>query len=1074
MFVYAQQPAPSTATTTPPVSPVQSADMPVKSSDTVDPHRYDKEAIVVRRSDAVYRYAADGTGTRQSTFAVTIQSEAALRNFGVVNVPFAGANEHVEFDYVRVHHADGTTVETPTTDAMELPAEVTRQAPFYSDLKQKQLPVRSLRVGDTLEYQVRVVRTRAESPGKFWGSESFFDGAVVLAESIELHVPLGKEVTVWSPKNKPTITEAGGERIYRWTGSHLEPTVGPEADKKKEADKLRTLTQAEADDLRYGAYPLIGWTTFKSWDAVGTWYRDLETDRVVPDADVKAKVAELLAGKTTDEEKIRALYSYVALNVRYIGVAFGIGRFQPHPASEVLRNQYGDCKDKHTLLAAMLIQAGYKPSAVLIGDNIRFLPDLPSPQAFNHLITQVPLPGGPIWLDSTQEVAPYRAILVELRDKDALVIPAAGASRIEKTPKTLPFTPFERFEATATLSADGVADSHIVLTDRGDAEILLRAIIRQLSPGQYDDFIQRFSQNLGFGGTTSHADISRIEATDEPLRIAYDYKREKPGDWDNLRIVTQLPPNYLSAVDEKDPPKIPIELGLPSVYTATSEIKLPDGWGLDLPVAVHVKTSFANFDKTYRFEHGTLYAERRLEILKSEVPAADWKTYKKFTDDIALNNEPFIQLNRSGVAGAAPDPGNPEAARLVKKAAGEAQSRQFDDALADLEAAKKISETQPFLWSTYAYRSTMMRDLPAAEGYLKKEIKLHPEEMQMYTALEFNQTQQGKKKDAAETLRAQIAVSPNAEASLQLARLLADDEDIAGAISALQAAQASFPDNLSVKMRIGSLKIKKGDTAEGSAALVSVIAGSDNPNILNSAAYELADANMNLDVAETAIRKSLDITDKATQSAPTESDQNAQLANSRMLVADWDTMGWVLFRQHKLDAAEPWIRASWLQGQHAEVGLHLGQIQEARGELNAALSTYTLALEGFAGFGAFSPVSASSTVAKELTRRADALRAKGAKTSIKNAREDLQNLRILDLGKAKGEDGSREFTIVLSSAGIAAEQSADSKPAFKGDEEILHRLDTKSWMPSQSPAKITRQGFLDCTHDKCQFIYIPL
>ena len=53
--------------------------------------------------------------------------------------------------------------------------------------------------------------------------------------------------------------------------------------------------------------------------------------------------------------------------MRYIGVAFGIGRYQPHSAETVLDNQYGDCKDKHTLLAAMLKAAGYEAWPALIG-----------------------------------------------------------------------------------------------------------------------------------------------------------------------------------------------------------------------------------------------------------------------------------------------------------------------------------------------------------------------------------------------------------------------------------------------------------------------------------------------------------------------------------------------------------------------------------------------------------------------------------------------------------------------------------------------------------------------------------
>ena len=59
--------------------------------------------------------------------------------------------------------------DTPVTDVIEQPTEVTREAPFYSDLKEAQLPVKNLQPGDTLEYKARVVSTRAEAANEFWG-----------------------------------------------------------------------------------------------------------------------------------------------------------------------------------------------------------------------------------------------------------------------------------------------------------------------------------------------------------------------------------------------------------------------------------------------------------------------------------------------------------------------------------------------------------------------------------------------------------------------------------------------------------------------------------------------------------------------------------------------------------------------------------------------------------------------------------------------------------------------------------------------------------------------------------------
>jgi transglutaminase-like putative cysteine protease len=110
-------------------------------------------------------------------------------------------------------------------------------------------------------------------------------------------------------------------------------------------------------------------TTFHNWADVGSWYRALSADRVVVTPAVKAKADELVRGKQTDEEKISAIYSYVSTQIRYISVSFGIGRYQPHNADRVLENQYGDCKDKHTLLATMLKAEGIEgvPCADRVG-----------------------------------------------------------------------------------------------------------------------------------------------------------------------------------------------------------------------------------------------------------------------------------------------------------------------------------------------------------------------------------------------------------------------------------------------------------------------------------------------------------------------------------------------------------------------------------------------------------------------------------------------------------------------------------------------------------------------------------
>jgi hypothetical protein len=189
------------------------------------PDNFQKEALVFERSDTAIRMHADGTGERVMHVWLRLQSEGAARQFGVLSFSYAAANETPHITLVRVHKPGGATVDTPVADAIDMPAAVTREAPLYSDLKEKHLPVRSLATGDTLEYEVHVTIDKPQAPGQFWGAQHFTAPGtfVVLAESFTLELPKDKYVQVWSPNHKPTITDHDGLRTYHWDQSQLIP-----------------------------------------------------------------------------------------------------------------------------------------------------------------------------------------------------------------------------------------------------------------------------------------------------------------------------------------------------------------------------------------------------------------------------------------------------------------------------------------------------------------------------------------------------------------------------------------------------------------------------------------------------------------------------------------------------------------------------------------------------------------------------------------------------------------------------------------------------------------------------------
>jgi tetratricopeptide (TPR) repeat protein/transglutaminase-like putative cysteine protease len=1035
------------------------------------PTDYPGESIVFDKLIRTYTYAADGTGTREIAGVIEVRNQAGVKALSVLPFPFASSAEHVEIDYVRVRHADGSVVTTSPTDAQELPADVTREAPFYSDLKQEQIPVRSLQPGDLLEYQLRIVRTKPEAPGHFWGNDSFFlpsSSIVIRSEIVELHVPKDGYVQVWSPQYKPTITDSATEHVYHWQSSQLIPTAGKERNALLKLDNNPTLG---TDDNP--ALPHIAWTNFHSWQEVGAWYRSLEGSRTEPDDDIRAKVATLIAGKSTLDEKARAIYAYVSSQVRYIGVAFGIGRFQPHQASDVLSNQYGDCKDKSTLLIAMLAAANIPADAVLIGPGITFNPAVPSPAAFNHAITLAHIDGQPVWLDSTAEASPFRLLNSLIRDKPALVIPATGDGHVENTPKDPPFPTSTIFEAVGTLDDKGTSHSHISMDLRGDPEVMIRQAVRTVSPAQWDELMQRVSYSMSFGGKVTNTQFSRPDDTVVPLHVSYDYEREKAGDWDNLRIVPQLPPVGLADIDENDPPVTPIELGLPLVETDHAVMTLPKGWTANLPPSIHAKTAFASLTKTYSLKNGVLTTDRELQIFQKNVPVSQWKAYHQWFKDAGLDGEAYVQLIAGALTGT-PAPAipvvedNPAAADLIQQVTQAERRRDLTEARTLLDKARDLNPKQAFLWSNYGYLAMQNHQIAEAITDCRKELSLHPTELFVSNLLASYYLFDKKPDQAIATLQAAISFNPSDESLvLYLAGISINRGDNTAAEKVLRDGLTRLPANHTLQLQLGQILLQEKKTTEGETLLKSIVATSTNPLDLNNAAYDLANNALDLPLAETASRHSLDLLDEASNKGET---GPGALFRASLLVSAWDTYGWILFTDSKINEAEPWIRASWRNANSAEAGYHLAMLLEKQNHLPEALDQLELASKGERG--------SDFPAVKKLIDDATARLGKSTHASLltTDPATEIQNERIYKFArpsiKPTGE-GWATVELDVTAQGIAAFRIVGGDQSLEPLADAVQHLPLNLQIPPESHATLVRRGVLSCeTPTSCQLILV--
>ncbi|MGB7641991.1 MAG: DUF3857 domain-containing protein, partial [Terriglobales bacterium] len=272
------------------------------------------EAAIFLRIFNRARFENDGTSVEETEAVVLIQSEAGVREFGQLVFGYSSATEKLDVEYVRVRKPDGQVIVTPESTAQDFAPDVLKDAPMYTDYRQRHISVAALRPGDILEYRTVTRTTTPLAAGNFWYEHTFPKTVVVNEDRLEIDVPKAREIKLKTPTHTPEIHDNGDRRVYTWVIKNIEP------DRDKD--------QADESDDATG--PDVQLTTFMDWKQLAEWYAKLQGERMTVDDRVSKQAMEITKGATTPEQKARRLYDFVALNIRYVSISLGVGRYQPH------------------------------------------------------------------------------------------------------------------------------------------------------------------------------------------------------------------------------------------------------------------------------------------------------------------------------------------------------------------------------------------------------------------------------------------------------------------------------------------------------------------------------------------------------------------------------------------------------------------------------------------------------------------------------------------------------------------------------------------------------------------------
>lgn len=408
-----------------------------------------------------------------------------------------------------------------------------------------------------------------------------------------------------------------------------------------------------------------------SWPELSRYFTPKYDAAAAPDAALRQRVAQLLAGATDDWDRLQRLCRF-AQRVNYISIQLdhaNAGGMIPRPAHRVLQCNYGDCKDKATMLRALLAAAGIvaHPLIVLSGSRDHIEADWPSPVQFNHCILAIavdasvpsaailahPQLGRLLVFDPTDEYTPLGLLARHRLARQALLLAGDAGGLVELPPARAEGDKLVR-TITAELDAVGNLRADLVEDFSGVASSTARAEFERRNKEAFKKQIERW-----LNGTLPALRDTQVEATDRfpvpEFQLSVSFLSFGYGKLmrDELLVFKPALVARRDAVRfTKKTRTLPVVLRA-GAYEEHATFLPPRGYIVDeLPRPVRLETDFGRYRAEAKFADGKIVFERALEQQSGEIPAADYEKVRVFFEKIQQSEQSPIVLRR--VAGPPP------------------------------------------------------------------------------------------------------------------------------------------------------------------------------------------------------------------------------------------------------------------------------------------------------------------------------------------------------------------------------------------------------------------------------------
>ena len=581
----------------------------------------------------------DGTAREFSQTLIQVLNDRGIEMFDRYSATFSQGEQVLEFKLARVHHPDGTSEDA------KLP-RFSRRASATQSWRRGSVDLPPLSTGDIIEVQSIKEDIQQSFFGDYFGRREIFRSTLATAEKVfKLRVPAGREFYFHqrNMKTAPTLETNPEDEVktYTWTAKEI-----PKTDSEPGMPWAKEIM------------PLLEISTFENWESFNKWYSNLIRKQFESSPELDRKVAELVSGKDTEIEKIRALYNFVVTDIRYNAWEFGVHGFKPYNASKVFARRFGDCKDKATLLCVMLDKVDIKAHPVLIFANrSRGKEDLSLPMVnhFNHCITYLPPAGDrpELYLDGT---ASFHSV-EELPSMDAgaqVLIVRDDGKLVQQIPWNRPKDLSVDEEWDIALGSDGSAEITIRMKAKGDFAVFLRRNFEL--DAQRKTLLEKTLGRKFAGASVTSQEFSNLSNLDENVTMEIRFTAPSFANSSPEEITFSLVDDFFGSVGNLgvlgalEKRENDVVLGNPRSSRLKASYRLPEGIQLkSTPEDRDIDTRFGRFRLAVDSSRpGVLVLERLFEMKKNRVPLAEYQEFRKLSASVdQLSNEKIV-LRKTG------------------------------------------------------------------------------------------------------------------------------------------------------------------------------------------------------------------------------------------------------------------------------------------------------------------------------------------------------------------------------------------------------------------------------------------